>query len=251
MCIGQDVRGNIKLSLKATLPQPGIETSNVAVGSGASTVEQPKVWAPVNDVRNQQEQQISVVEDSPADNNKSSDVSSSSSSSPTILIRSAAECDEEEKSAVLNVNSKSSSKTSSTSKSVDESKSFSSQNNELDFPFFDSGLFSSRNAKKSKPVPSKGSKNNFSFNFTGEDEDTTFKGVLSDTEATVEAPISTQKLKLGMKVSAKVHQIRAHGLVLDLGGGSRGMYRFEVHHSYYFMISQQLLNYICCLWYWL
>ncbi|GFP98947.1 polyribonucleotide nucleotidyltransferase 2 mitochondrial [Phtheirospermum japonicum] len=42
-----------------------------------------------------------------------------------------------------------------------------------------------------------------------------------------EAPLDAKKMKLGMKLTAKVHQIRAHGLVLDLGGGIRAMYRFE------------------------
>ncbi|XP_071705212.1 polyribonucleotide nucleotidyltransferase 2, mitochondrial-like [Rutidosis leptorrhynchoides] len=35
-------------------------------------------------------------------------------------------------------------------------------------------------------------------------------------------------LKLGMKVTAKIREVRACGLVLDLGGGIKGMYRFEV-----------------------
>ncbi|KAF5961969.1 hypothetical protein HYC85_003178 [Camellia sinensis] len=50
---------------------------------------------------------------------------------------------------------------------------------------------------------------------------------LNDKEAVVEASISLKNLKLGMKVIAKVHQIRARGIVLDLGDGIRGMYRFE------------------------
>ena len=40
--------------------------------------------------------------------------------------------------------------------------------------------------------------------------------------------VTAEDLKLGTQVTAKVSQIRAHGLVLDLGGGLRGMYRFEV-----------------------
>lgn len=50
----------------------------------------------------------------------------------------------------------------------------------------------------------------------------------SDEVAEKEDPISAKKLKLGAKVTAKVHQVRARGLVLDLGNGIRGMYRFEV-----------------------
>lgn len=47
-------------------------------------------------------------------------------------------------------------------------------------------------------------------------------------EFTAEAPLDAKNLKLGVKLTAKVHQIRTHGLVLDLGGDIRGMYRFEV-----------------------
>lgn len=239
MCIGQDVRGNIKLSLKATLPQPGLQTSVVAGCSVASTVDPPKVRAPVDDVPNEQVKQDLVIEDSQVGKNENSEVFSSLSL-PTILIRSAAECDEEEKSAGLNVNSKSISKTSSSSKSDCKSKTVSSQNNELDSPFSVSGLLSSRNPKKSKSLPSK--EKELNSNFVNKDEDEN-------------GPISAKKLKLGMKVSAKVHQIRVHGLVLDLGGGIRGMYRFEVCHKHYlydlhaaFELCFQLsIGFDCCL----
>ncbi|KAL6551473.1 Polyribonucleotide nucleotidyltransferase 2, mitochondrial [Orobanche gracilis] len=46
-------------------------------------------------------------------------------------------------------------------------------------------------------------------------------------EFTADAPLNAKNLKLGVKLTAKVHQIRTHGLVLDLGGDIRGMYRFE------------------------
>jgi polyribonucleotide nucleotidyltransferase len=51
---------------------------------------------------------------------------------------------------------------------------------------------------------------------------------LNDEDAKVVSPLSAKSLKLGMKIAAKVYQIRALGLVLDLGNGVRGMYRFEV-----------------------
>lgn len=49
----------------------------------------------------------------------------------------------------------------------------------------------------------------------------------------IAAPVTEKNLKLGKKVTAAVYQIRAHGLVLDLGGGIRGMYRFDVSFNEY------------------
>ncbi|KAL7100665.1 hypothetical protein ACP275_08G009400 [Erythranthe tilingii] len=133
MCIGLDVRGNINLSLKATLPGGGSKTYS------AVKEQTPMKSKPVNNVQEKQEKE------------KKDDKSTSGSVdglSP-IVIRSAAECDEEEKSAAL------------------------------------------RKTPKAK------------------------------------SPIDAKTLKIGMELTGKVHQIRAHGLVLDLGGDLRGMYRFE------------------------
>ncbi|KAK4417791.1 Polyribonucleotide nucleotidyltransferase 2, mitochondrial [Sesamum alatum] len=149
MCIGLDVRGNINLSLKATLPKLGSNT-NPAVGESVAPVPQaPKVWKPVNNVQKEQESK----DDPPMG------VGESLSS---IVIRSAAECDEDEKSAGLN-----------------------------------------RSCKGGVPMDAK-------------------------------------KLKLGMAVTAKVHQIRAHGLVLDLGGGVRGMFRFETGSRRDFEVGEEM-----------
>ncbi|EYU44773.1 hypothetical protein ABFS82_08G009600 [Erythranthe guttata] len=133
MCIGLDVRGNINLSLKATLPGGGSKTYS------AIKEQTPMKSKPVNNVQEKQEKE------------KKDDKSTSGSVdglSP-IVIRSAAECDEEEKSAAL------------------------------------------RKIPKAKSC------------------------------------IDAKTLKIGMELTGKVHQIRAHGLVLDLGGDLRGMYRFE------------------------
>lgn len=78
MCIGQDVRGNIKLSLKSTLPQPKLKA--IKVEQSAST---PKG-------------STSTVEETSGDAEKCSE---STSSIPSIVIRSVAECDEVEKSS--------------------------------------------------------------------------------------------------------------------------------------------------------
>ncbi|KAI8018349.1 hypothetical protein LOK49_LG04G03633 [Camellia lanceoleosa] len=173
-CIGQDVRGNIKLSLKEALPQPGSGTNNVVGQSFAFIKQAHNDWTSVGDVPTEQGNQHSAVGDVLASKHEIS-VEYSSSSSSSILIRSAAECDEEEKSAGLNQNSKS-----------------------------------------------------------GPRDD------LNDKEAVVKAPINARNLKLGMKVTAKVHQIRARGLVLDLGGGIHAMYRFESSGRRDFEIGDEL-----------
>lgn len=55
-----------------------------------------------------------------------------------------------------------------------------------------------------------------------------------------EAPLDAKNLKLGMELTAKVHQIRAHGLVLDLGSDIRAMYRFETGSKRDFVIGEKL-----------
>ncbi|CAK9154623.1 unnamed protein product, partial [Ilex paraguariensis] len=249
MCIGQDVRGNIKLSLKATLPRLVSETNNVLGGSVDSKNHVPNVWETVGDVPDEQEKQKNVVDDLPVDKHDTSGASSSSST-PAVLIRSAAECDEEEKSAGLNLNFRSSSRSLSTSKSDSnhKSKASPSQKNVLDSPFADSDIFSSRNAKSSKSFSPKEKERESNTNFVGDDEDenecnsssaTRSRNDLNDREHAVEAPMNAKKLKLGMQVTAKVHQIRARGLVLDLGGGIRGMYRFETSGKRDFEIGDE------------
>ncbi|KAG6398216.1 hypothetical protein SASPL_139671 [Salvia splendens] len=128
MCIGLDVRGNINLSLKATLPK-----TSTTLGQ-----QTPKVWKPSSNPESEQE-------------NKDNQPAEAVESLASIVIRSASECDEADKSSALN-------------------------------------------------QPSK-----------------------------ADAPLDAKKLKIGTELTAKVQQIRAHGLVLDCGSDIRGMYRFEVN----------------------
>ncbi|KAA8530217.1 hypothetical protein F0562_004926 [Nyssa sinensis] len=212
MCIGQDVRGNIKLSLRATVARPGSETNNVVEGSNAHTNQAPNVWASVGDVPNAQEKQNSAAKDMLGKKYKISEVDASSSS-PTILIRSAAECDEEEKSASLNQSSKAS------------------------------------KTKMSNSMSPRAREKGLDGNFVSEDEEedkysSTSPSVSqddqNDKQAAAGAPVSAKTLKLGMQVTAKVHQIRARGLVLDLGGGIRGMYRFKISGKKDFEVGDEL-----------
>ncbi|XP_059670128.1 polyribonucleotide nucleotidyltransferase 2, mitochondrial [Cornus florida] len=235
MCIGQDVRGNIKLSLKATLPHRESQTNNLVEGSVAHIKQVPEVWASVGDEPNQQEKHDFTVENMPVSKYGSSGVDSSSSSSTAILIRSAAECDEEEKSAGLNQSSKSSPKS--------KSKILPSPN------VSSSGLFSTTKAKRSKTVLPKEREKESNSSFVSGDEDDDKCGSVSTPhsqnkrngrKATVGTAVSEENLKIGMKVTAKVHQIRARGLVLDLGGGIRGMYRFETSGRKDFEVGDEL-----------
>ena len=71
----------------------------------------------------------------------------------------------------------------------------------------------------------------------------------SGDEAGESASVSARKLKIGTEMTAKVHQVRTHGLVLDLGGGIRGMYKFEVcfRTSSFFTLFSYVLNTLYCI----
>lgn len=189
MCIGQDVRGNIKLSLKATLPRTGSQKDNLVEEPVPLTKEAPKVWASVEDVSDRKEKQNCI----PLSKNEVCQSNPSAFSSPSILIRSAAECDEEEITVRLSQSSESTPKSLSASKDDRKLKKVGPQND------------------------------------------------LTNTKNVVEASVNERNLKLGTKVNATVHQIRARGLVLDLGGGVRGMYRFETSDKREFEVGDELL----------
>ncbi|XP_042969881.1 polyribonucleotide nucleotidyltransferase 2, mitochondrial isoform X2 [Carya illinoinensis] len=216
MCIGQDVRGNIKLSLKATLPRPGSDTNNAVEGSVPPVKEEPNIWASVGEVSDEQEKQSSLSEELSGSNYKMSEVNLSASV-PPILIRSAAECDEEEKSAASSRNAKSTTSPGGASK---PSRS-------------DCGVFPMKNIKKSKLVLQKEGEKESNSIFRSEDGD-------ADKEDEFEASISVKNLKIGTKLIAKVYQIRTRGLVLDLGGGLRGMYRFETNEKRDFVVGEEI-----------
>ncbi|PON52470.1 Polyribonucleotide nucleotidyltransferase [Parasponia andersonii] len=220
-CIGQDVRGNIKLSLKATLPRPGSGEDNVHKEPVPSLKAARKYLSSAEATFNGPEKHNDTSDKTQellVNKNLGSGVNPTSSSVPVILIRSAAECDEEEKSAALTRNSKS------------KSKSFGS----------------SEGDKKSKPFSrKKGGKesNSIAKSWDGDEIEQNIASLIHssrDTEAETEAPVTAKSLKLGTKVTAKVYQIRARGLVLDLGGGLRGMYRFETNGREDFEIGDEL-----------
>ncbi|KAM0058123.1 putative polyribonucleotide nucleotidyltransferase [Helianthus debilis subsp. tardiflorus] len=223
MCIGQDLRGNIKLSLKATLPQ---KTKKSDMVHEALNVLKPKP----DSYTPEQEDQNSAVKDLQDDKDtstKSNPSYSSYSSMAPIVIRSAVECDEEEKSAGLGSNLKP--KRALKPKSSQKLKTLKTQSGS------DSGSTASKKARIAKPYLLT-EKRNYGDNDTSSDEDKNEVKVvhknavldyLKDQECEVTGPMDAKKLKLGMKVTAKILQVRARGLVLDLGGGINGMYKFE------------------------
>lgn len=218
-CIGQDVRGNIKLSLKAVSPRPGTDVKGVVEGSVPVNKQATDVWASVGDVSNGQNPEL------PMRKNETPGVNSSTSSTPAVLIRSAAECDEEEKASGFSQSSKSTLKSTLASKSNSKPKKFTSQ----------SDFFSSTNIQKSTSFSQREREKLAECLFGTEDGDEDNKGTR------VEAIVSAKNLKLGTKVAAKVYQVRARGLVLDLGGGIRGMYRFENNEKKDFVVGDELL----------
>ncbi|XP_038716712.1 polyribonucleotide nucleotidyltransferase 2, mitochondrial-like isoform X3 [Tripterygium wilfordii] len=227
MCIGQDVRGNIKLSLKAALPRPGSESNNVVEGNAPTDKEAPNVWASVDNISasvdnisDGGEEHKSMLKGIPKGKHELSETASTST--PTILIRSAAECDEEEKCAGLSRSSKMTPKPYDASKRNHKPKKSPTEGSVLDSVSSISDLFPSTIKKKSKFSQNKASANS------------------NDKEAEEEIPVTVRKLKIGTKVNAKVYEIRERGLVLDLGGGILAMYRFEKNGKNHFEVGDEL-----------
>ncbi|KAK1438824.1 hypothetical protein QVD17_04635 [Tagetes erecta] len=230
MCIGQDLRGNIKLSLKATLPQK-TKKYDAVEGSLNQSKQKPTHG---KDSLSEQEDQTSTVKDLPEDTDLSTKPNPSYSSMSPIVIRSAVECDEEEKSAGLGSNLKN----NSNLKPQRASKSKSSQVLKTLKSLSKFELASSKRPRITKPYLRTEKRMSYDDNYASSDEDknedeskSAILLYLEDQERKVEGRIDAKKLKLGMKVTAKVLQIRSRGLVLDLGGGIHGMHRFESDDS--------------------
>ncbi|MFQ6628992.1 hypothetical protein Gotur_007634 [Gossypium turneri] len=227
MCIGQDVRGNIKLSRKATLPRPESETKSVVEGSAPVTKEKPNIWASPENM-SKGEQLESTLEELVPSKMENTESNRSASLMPSVVIRSAAECDEEEKSAGLSKTSKSAPKPKGTLKKGSKQKKIQSSDNMPDL---------SLSIMLSESLPQMGGNKEF----TSQDEGEANLSDQNDKETGGKTPVTPQKLKLGTKVTAKIYQIRARGLVLDLGGGIRGMYKFEPNGEREFTVGDELL----------
>ncbi|OVA19859.1 Exoribonuclease [Macleaya cordata] len=247
-CIGQDIRGNIKLSLRATLPQKDVKD---VVSEGSITKPTHNVWASIEDIPTCQENLDSTLEES---NKVQNQEVSSSLLSPSIVIRSAAECDDDESSFgvdnTLKQKNEKSFKTSRTQRSSELDITFPPlQNGRLNSQFSNTGLSSPKKLAGSKAISRKHrEKVDSSFERKHENEDICSTGshiplqkdVNDGMKAGIKTGISAKSLKLGDKLAAKVCQIRTLGLVLDLGGGIRGLYRFESNGKRDFKEGQEL-----------
>lgn len=228
MCIGQDVRGNIKLSLKATSPVSGSKPDDAVEKNETLMEANPSLYsAPTDEVKMEGENQDSL-NDQPLGNKMKSGNSSSASS--VFLIRSVAECDAEERSDGLNLLNRS----NRTSKTDDKSKKPLPQVNLVETPL-DSAA-TSKNSKKCKTDESSVK----SISIDG-DNSNHLKTNTKKADKKVKDHMGAKQLKIGTEVTAKVHEIRAHGLVLDLGGGIHGMYRFETDGRTDFVVGEALL----------
>ncbi|KAM6548712.1 hypothetical protein CsatB_020388 [Cannabis sativa] len=224
-CIGQDVRGNIKLSLKA-VTQTGSSLKVTQTGSEKNNAHESLKEAPKYSVSSENmfngpekdDDSSDTSEEELVNKNEGGGADLNSLSIPQILIRSAAECDEEENSAGLTRNVYSKAKAVGASEGDRRSKLLSQMKEERK----SDSKFKSQDGDELKKTL------------------TSFFHNRNDTEADTDATVTARSLKLGMKVTAKVYQIRAHGLVLDLGGGLRGMYRFETNGRKDFEIGEEL-----------
>lgn len=199
-CIDTDVRGNIKLSLKALLPKP--ETKSASAPEKIPVVMKDTVSIETSSFGETVATSLPSVVEPPQ---------KSKLAVPAVVIRTAVECDEAEKSSPVDKNTKP--KRAATLKPDRKLKSTASK--QAGAPEEEEALQSTgpeetmTNCGETLKKPSRKKKE-------------------SENEAGESTSVSARKLKIGTEMTAKVQQVRTHGLVLDLGGGIRGMYKFEV-----------------------
>ncbi|MQM07727.1 hypothetical protein Taro_040567 [Colocasia esculenta] len=227
MCIGQDVRGNIKLSLKATLLQPGSEAKNTPLQVSMSSAKQEiNVWASVGNVSDGTTAESSEKEDEDEGDE------ATTCAVPSIVIRSAVECDAQD----LSPNQSISKRTENITRSPR--------------PYSPSKSWNLKGSPKSSEVYSK-IRNIVNSTLTPPTKkqkqqeaskcDVPLQMIATDKPKSLgKNGVKLTSLKLGDTVKAKVYQVRAHGLVLDLGGGIKGMYKFEANGRRDFELGDDL-----------
>ncbi|KAG0483265.1 hypothetical protein HPP92_011349 [Vanilla planifolia] len=213
MCIGQDVRGNIKLSLKATLPLRG----SINLSAGSSDVSFCAEGGNLN---------VSKTE---------TDIENAAYSTPSIIIRSAAECETQDGAKTWNSTEKTSRK--SLPKPYNP---VSSQSGTVGFGRFNSNVSPEQKAANLlRMAHIKKERDSISVDvYKQESEECTSK---YKTKSSGMANHQNNSLKLGDEVTAKIYQIRTHGLVLEVGGGLRGMYKFEANGRKDFEVGEMIL----------
>jgi polyribonucleotide nucleotidyltransferase len=206
-CIGQDVRGNIKLSLKATLP--GRHKKELASQDTAPLANQDLVgWAAV-------ENMASKDADVEQSSRKDEDITTGETpefSTPAVIIRSAADCDAQD---VADGPTKKQSKVAKSSPRVNKPAKERQE---------------ARTASPKKASSTSAAKKNKK----GKADDSGSNGLDAIPEQDISNTLKSStnfrsgSMKLGDVVTVKVYQIRAYGLVLELSDGVRGMHKFVV-----------------------
>ncbi|KAE8783830.1 polyribonucleotide nucleotidyltransferase 2, mitochondrial [Hordeum vulgare] len=232
-CIGQDVRGNIKLSLKANHPhRPAKELAS-----------EDATFLPSQDLVG-----WAAVENMPS---KDADVKSSNSiegdntteetpafSTPAVIIRSAADCDAQD---VANGPTKKRSKAAS-SKVAKPSPRVSKPTKELQEARKASPKKASTTSivKKNKKAKADDSASN-ELDAVPEHEAIAEQEISNTLKHSSPKNFRSGSIKLGDVVTAKVYQIRAYGLVLELSDGVRGMHKFAENSQTNFEVGEEVL----------
>ncbi|KAF0931603.1 hypothetical protein E2562_005567 [Oryza meyeriana var. granulata] len=222
-CIGQDVRGNIKLSLKATLPRPCKKKDLASEDTGPSPSQEVVGWTAVENVPSKDadgEPSISKDEDNMIEETPGC-------STPAVIIRSAAECDAQD---VANGPTE---KRLKVSKSSPRPSKPASERQEVKRAIAKktSGASIAKKNKKAKAEVSASD----GLDVIPEQNKSNIQNYSSPSN------FRSGSMKLGDVVTAKVYQIRAYGLVLELSDGVRGMHKFEENGRKTFEIGEELL----------
>ncbi|GAB2269457.1 Polyribonucleotide nucleotidyltransferase 2, mitochondrial [Dionaea muscipula] len=261
MCIGQDVRGNIKLSLKATLPSPGKEANDL-VNCSASRGVTADIGTTVDIASNAQAQESLNLVEQPVQEYQVKDEESSASATPSFLIRSAAECDVEEKTSGLfpdpvNISAVKLNRKSKSLRLKTEEKEVEAVKSAVTAMMKDLGEQPVQECQVKDEESSASATPSFLIRSAAEcdvEEKTSgfyqdpvnISGVKLSRKSkslnlkTEKKAVTAKNIKLGTKLPAKVFEIRARGLVLDLDGGIKGMLRFEGDGKRDFEIGDEL-----------
>ncbi|XP_052143755.1 polyribonucleotide nucleotidyltransferase 2, mitochondrial [Oryza glaberrima] len=221
-CIGQDLRGNIKLSLKATLPHAHEKKDLASKHTDPLPSQEVVGWTVVENMRSKDanaEPSISKDEDNMIEDTPGC-------STPAVIIRSAAECDAQDvtddpKKKRPKV-AKSSPKPSKPASERQEVKRASAKKT--------SGASTAKKNKKEKADSS-----NDVLDVIPEQNKSNITNYSSPSN------FRSGSMKLGDVVTAKVYQIRAYGLVLELSDGVRGMHKFAENGHKDFEVGEELL----------
>lgn len=226
-CIGQDLRGNIKLSLKATLPHAH-EKKDLASNHTDPLPSQEVVgWTAVENMPSKDvnaEPSISKDEDNMIEETPGC-------STPAVIIRSAAECDAQD---VTNDPKK---KRPKVAKSSPKLSKPASERQEVKRTSAKKTSGASTTAKKNKKE--KADSSNDVLDAIPEQNKSNIMNYSSPLN------FRSGSMKLGDVVTAKVYQIRAYGLVLELSDGVRGMHKFAVISYLNSLVSKLICFGIC------